>query len=48
MWYQFFKYTLFAPGTRLVCRPWVVGEERTYRLMAVPSWRATTWGCSIR
>ena len=27
MWYQFFKYTLFAPGTRLVCRPWVVGEE---------------------
>lgn len=27
MWYQILKYGLFAPGMRLVFRPWVIGEE---------------------
>lgn len=31
MWYEFFKYTLFAPGVRLAWRPWVIGEENIPR-----------------
>lgn len=35
MWYWMFKWLLFAPGIRLLCRPWVEGREHVPRRGAV-------------